>query len=182
MRECPDAGVRDLLPDLLHEQLAGDERRRVVVHVEGCVDCSAELMLLVRFRESHARAGVDVARIVAALPTPNANRPLMPVARPAASRTLLGGWRAAAAIVAISLGAVAVGASRVDRGPEGPRESLVATELLPAPAATGLTYGTPLSDISERELQLLLVDLESLETLTPGEPHPIGDELLGGIS
>lgn len=46
MRDCGNVEVRDLLPDLLHERLAGDERMRVVSHVDTCADCSDELTLL----------------------------------------------------------------------------------------------------------------------------------------
>src|SRR5262249_61542854 len=78
MSDCPNAEVRDLLPDLLHDRLDARTRARVVAHVDGCADCRSELELLRSMRASldHATTNIDVSRIVAALPTAGSVRPL----------------------------------------------------------------------------------------------------------
>lgn len=105
MNDCPNAEIRDRLPDLLHERLEPDVRAQVVAHVERCADCRAELALL---KDVHAilveRPRVDVARIVGALPSPAAVR----VARlPSRSRRF--DWRVAASIAALVVGGVSIG-------------------------------------------------------------------------
>ena len=52
MRECQNIDVRDRLPDLLHERLMAAERERVLLHVAGCADCTAELAWLRTARET----------------------------------------------------------------------------------------------------------------------------------
>ena len=97
MNDCPNADVRDRLPDLLHNRLDGAARASVEAHVAACADCAAELALLSDVRKSWDTPKVDVAAIVAALPSYRAP------ARPS-----WGGWRAAAAIAVIVAGASSV--------------------------------------------------------------------------
>jgi hypothetical protein len=56
MNDCPNAEIRDRLPDLLHDRLDVSTRAAVMAHVDDCVDCRAELELLKGVR------GVMVAR------------------------------------------------------------------------------------------------------------------------
>ena len=75
MNDCPNAEIRDRLPDLLHEHLDAGARAQVMAHVERCADCRAELALLREARSLLATAPlVDVGRIVRALPSPAAAR------------------------------------------------------------------------------------------------------------
>ena len=46
MNDCPNSGVRDRLPDLLHDRLDASTRAMVQGHVDACADCRAELDLL----------------------------------------------------------------------------------------------------------------------------------------
>lgn len=193
MRDCPDAGMRDRLPDLVHEQLAPVERQALLAHLAQCADCSAELSLLSELRGSRPVAEVDVSRIVAALPRPSAARATVRevALRPTVRAGVSGRWRAAAAIVMVSAGALAIGTARMDRG-SPVQQHVDTTRIRPsaaaaprvAGAAAGMSLGTPLTDVSESELQVLLGELESLEALTPGEPALGSEELLaeGGIS
>src|SRR5512140_1830353 len=65
MNDCPNADVRDLLPDRLDEAA----RAMVESHLEGCADCRAELALLRDVRASLRRApALNVAAIAAAIP------------------------------------------------------------------------------------------------------------------
>lgn len=94
MIDCPNADVRDLLPDLLNGRLEAAARERVEAHLAGCAECRAELALLgdvsVTTRWTPA---LDVGAIVAALPAYRA---------PARRRWV--GWKVAAAITVVAAG------------------------------------------------------------------------------
>ncbi len=106
MSDCPNAEVRDLLPDLMHDRLDARTRARVVAHVDGCADCRSELELLRSLRGSLDRATprVDVDRIVAALPTPASVRP----GQHRRAWRVLSDWRIAAAVTFIVAGGTSV--------------------------------------------------------------------------
>ena len=97
MNDCPNADVRDRLPDLLHDRLDGAARASVEAHVAACADCAAELALLGDVRKAWGTPKVDVVSIVAALP-----------AYRAPARRSWAGWRSAAAIAVIVAGASSV--------------------------------------------------------------------------
>ncbi len=186
MTDCPNAEVRDLLPDLLNDRLDAAARERVETHLVRCADCRAELALLGDLRATTRRTpAVDVGAIVAALPAYRA-----PVRRSWV------GWRVAAAITVVAAGAssllvmrphspardsaavtpvstvspVAPGAARVDSAPVTspvlavtpqvtPRASVAAT-----PSGAGTSAGT-----GERELAMAegaLTDLSDVELAT----------------
>ncbi|MEO6526080.1 MAG: zf-HC2 domain-containing protein [Gemmatimonadaceae bacterium] len=91
MNDCSNGDIRDLLPDLLHGRLTESERDRVKAHVRSCATCEAELDLLRDLRATMGRSpAIDARAMAAAIPAYRA-----PVARS------WGGWRAAAAIVAL---------------------------------------------------------------------------------
>jgi anti-sigma factor RsiW len=46
--DCPNTEIRDLLPDMLHDNLGATDRLRVEQHLAGCLACAAEMELLVR--------------------------------------------------------------------------------------------------------------------------------------
>src|ERR1043166_1343355 len=100
MTDCPNADIRDRLPDLLHERLDASTRGRVVAHVEGCRACRSELDLLRDTRRLFVAATppVDVEGIVMALP-----QPPRAGARPSARRWM--DWRMAAAVTVFAIGA-----------------------------------------------------------------------------
>ncbi|MDQ6636118.1 MAG: zf-HC2 domain-containing protein [Gemmatimonadota bacterium] len=183
MTDCPNGALRDLLPDLVHGRLSPAARRELEAHVSSCADCAAELALLRGLRASMARAPrVDPARISAAIPTYRA-----PV------RRSWGGWRAAAAIAAIVVGGGSVAVVRQigGRGPVAV-QSVAASTHSEAPVAPGASPPPPVpaaqsaerapravpaaarelamtngaaSDLSERELQTLLKDIESIDAV-----------------
>ena len=99
MSDCPNAEIRDRLPDLLHDRLDAPTRARVLAHIDGCADCRSELELLRSMRGSIERGTprVDVDRIVAALPKPG-------TVRVVAQRRLHISWRIAAAVTFIAVG------------------------------------------------------------------------------
>jgi anti-sigma factor RsiW len=68
MVDCPRDDIRDLLPDLVHDQLEPEARARVEQHLVDCAECAAELELLRALRATaFATPEVDVDRIAAAV-------------------------------------------------------------------------------------------------------------------
>ena len=105
MNDCPNAEIRDQLPDLLHDRLDVSIRAAVMAHVDACVDCRAELDLL---RGVHgmlmARTPrVDINYVVNALPKPMAATRAQPP-RLASRRHVWSDWRIAAAVTVLAVG------------------------------------------------------------------------------
>ena len=149
MTDCPNGEVRDLLPDLLHDRLAPDERRRVEAHVASCADCQQELALLRAMRTSLRRTRpANVAAIVAAVP-----------AYRAPARRSRPGWRAAAAILILAAGGTSVAV--LQRGDVGVAHSVRAVA---APRELATASGA-IGDLNDGELSALLQDLATLEVL-----------------
>jgi anti-sigma factor RsiW len=125
MNDCPNADVRDLLPDLMHGRLDAATRASVEAHVADCADCAAELALLRDLRAVRGTPAVDIASIVAAVP-----------AYRAAPRRSWVGWRAAAAITVLVAGASSVAVLQRGVGPvNGPTVSSTVAPVS-APAST----------------------------------------------
>jgi hypothetical protein len=146
MNDCPNAVIRDQLPDLLHERVDASARGAVMAHVDGCVDCREELDVL---RSVHAMLvsrspRVDVASIVAALPQPPVAQPQViepqvaqakvVAIRPAARRRVWSDWRVAAAVVLFVAGGSSVVLLRQTQAPS-PSDILSEVTLPPASAA-----------------------------------------------
>ena len=120
MTDCPNAEIRDLLPDLAADALSPVERTRVQAHVDGCVECAAEVALLHTARAVRPQIGpINVARIVAQLPRPvagasvrddpsvialDARRIVAQAHRVSPARVSRSVWRMAAAIGVIIAG------------------------------------------------------------------------------
>jgi hypothetical protein len=101
MNDCSNSGVRDRLPDLLHDHLDASSRAMVVAHVAECVDCRDELALLESLQKTLiARTPrVDIAYVVGALPKAPAPRPqIQPM------RHRWSDWRIAAAVTVLVAG------------------------------------------------------------------------------
>ena len=187
MKDCPNAELRDLLPDYAGGRLVGAERAAVERHVAACADCTAELALL---RAAGRALGetpfVNVARIVAALP-PAPALPSQPGVTPIASRRprgAYGAWgRRAAAIAAVVVGAVGVTlvrfaddrptprpvAVRDGAAASSPSESGARNAPALAPEAAVLTMAGGVGDLSDEELRDLLGELETIDDGTAFE-------------
>ncbi|MDB4917631.1 MAG: hypothetical protein JWM95_5275 [Gemmatimonadetes bacterium] len=190
MNDCPNADVRDLLPDLVHARLDAGTRGMVDAHVAGCADCREELALL-RDMSATLRSRtpqVDVAGIVAAIPAHRA-----PVRRSWV------GWRTAAAITMIAAGGSSVVMLRHDIAPvtdslavlpavaspepvspspitQKPRASQPVPSVKPvapavqrAPAVSNerelAMAGGTMHDLNEKELASLLRDIEKMDAM-----------------
>lgn len=191
MNDCPNAEMRDLLPDLVHCRLDAEVRSMVELHVQACADCQAELALLRDLRATFGRTPqVDLGAVAAAVP-----------AYRAAARRSWMGWRTAAAItiavaggssllvlrngtstvpdsVAIARAPAASSDAAIAPVPVDSSSLAVATQPVPAPSALSgqrtlattdggelAMAGGALGELSDRELADLLKDIESLDAL-----------------
>ncbi|MBX6333632.1 MAG: zf-HC2 domain-containing protein, partial [Gemmatimonadaceae bacterium] len=137
MTDCPRGDIRDLLPDLVHDQLAPELRAAVEAHVATCAACAAEVALLHRMRAALGRTPrLDVERIAAAVRAARADDAGVPdtipiaaipatragevpaAARPRAARrrVLWSDWRAAAGIAAVAVGVMSYSLARSING------------------------------------------------------------------
>jgi anti-sigma factor RsiW len=184
MIDCPNAEIRDRLPDFVHGHLDAEARAAVAAHAAGCAACAAELALLRELRATF-RTGpaLDVARIVAALPAPPTGRTgaASQVRRPQWRRF---DWRIAAGIVALAGGvgsAIVVTMSGRDAGVADRRVAVGsdARRVVPTPGVAresvtvaDLSIDADLGEATTVELQELLADLEAFDGLPAGEPEP----------
>jgi hypothetical protein len=102
MTDCPNAEIRDRLPDLLHDRLDASTRAAIMAHVDGCEDCREELELLRGVRKAMITntPRVNLSEIVYALPKPGAALPPSTIRRmPRVD------WRLAAAVTMLVAGA-----------------------------------------------------------------------------
>ena len=191
MIDCPDADIRDLLPELAAGVLAADERARVEAHLAGCAECRAELVLMGAIRRAYSRpVAIDVDRVTRALPEP---------ARAAASgrteRALSGRSEAgarpfrryrsfgtpsrqlAAALALFAVGATSVWmASQGGPGSDAGMDSIVSVER----EERAVTLGHRLGDLTEQELEALLGELDGIDAIPALEPAQLIAPLGGG--
>lgn len=198
MNDCPNAEMRDLLPDLLHNRLSATVRAEVTAHVDSCFDCREELALL---RDVHgmlmARAPrVDVSYVVNALPKPRARVQVKP-----APRRTWADWRIAAAVTMIAVGGTSVVVARNGAAPAANTAIVAAPPtsdtVVPAVAATpdssptivastsatnaaatanesgSLGMSGHLSDLDESQLKSLIDEIEQMQAVPLTEPEPV---------
>lgn len=200
MNDCPNAEIRDRLPDLLHDRLDVSMRAAVMAHVDECVDCRAELELLKDVRDVMiARTPrVDINYVVNALPKQYAK-----TGRVAPRRRTWADWRVAAAITVLAVGGGSVAVMNYDRSgsvavagdtsrligesaiappvttPSGDasrsRESTrqTVTSANDATSASTLATAAGLSDLSEGELQGLLDEIDQMQAVPITDPQPV---------
>ena len=192
MTDCPNAEMRDRLPDLLHERLETSLRAAVMAHVDECDDCRAEVALLRETRlvlspEMRAVDVVAISRVV----VERTRRPATGSAR----RSPRMDWRIAASIALLVVGAGSV-ALFVRSSESQPRVAVVAdtpsivpnvagpdTVATPIPrpettpavvaASAELSATAPVSDLSEGDLRALLRDLDQIDAEPSAEPEQV---------
>lgn len=181
MSDCPNVGIRELLPELLHGALSAPERARVEAHVAGCAECSAELdVLRTVLATTRARPlpPVDVAAIVAVLPRPQVTRPvarsMRPLLRIAAAITFvaLGGTSLVVARRAGDLPAVGDTQVVMDSRPTGSglAPGGVPDSPIASIASPNLTAGGGVSDLPDEDIEALIGALDRLEATPHAEP------------
>ena len=199
MTDCPNAEMRDRLPDLLHERLDASARALVMAHVEQCDDCRAELMLLreARVALSSGMRAVDITSIARVV--------IARTASPAAPRTRqkdVGStwldWRVAASIAVLVVGGASFAVIRARQQPVAAPSATVlspslstpvnvappvavaperrvpqATSAPAAPASAELSAAGGVGDLSDKDLRALLEDLDSIDAMPSTEPEPV---------
>ena len=134
MDDCPNADVRDLLPDLVHGRLDATTRAMVETHIASCADCRAELALLRDLRGSfQGTPRIDLGAIAAALPA----------YRGGSARRSWVGWRAAAAITVLVAGGSSVALLQRNVAPVVKHIDTVATASVAPVAAAATTPVAP---------------------------------------
>jgi anti-sigma factor RsiW len=200
MNDCPNAEIRDRLPDLLHDRLDPSARAAVTAHVATCVDCHDELELL-RGTQGMLIARtprVDVAAIVAALP-----KATIPEVRAMRPRRTFADWRIAAAVTLLIAGGSSValysragvqGVPTIATGTTvesiaAPSKNSVApipttagSRAIPAETVAmnageeteaGPAVASAAADMNDRQLQALLDDINRMEAVPITDPDPI---------
>lgn len=158
MRECDNAAVRDLLPDLLGDAPGSPALSAARDHVASCEACRAELELLAAVRKAVPAPRVDPDRISAAIP---AYRPA-----PRWQRVLHApAFRLAAAIVLVA-GLGSLFRDAPDRAAPDTADARPVAASAGAGTAGELSVGAPLGDLSEADLRDLLSELGDLEAVT----------------
>lgn len=158
MTECRYPEITDSLPDLLHGRLGEVDTATLTAHVESCAACRAELVLLSEVRAT-ARLSprIDVDRVVASLPLRSVVVPESP-RRPAASGIRSPVWKFAAVIaIAISGGLLVQ-----DRG---------AVADSPSTSIGSLSLVAGVHELTDDQIESLLVELEAIETTPSAEPE-----------
>jgi predicted anti-sigma-YlaC factor YlaD len=191
MTDCPNAEMRDRLPDLLHERLETNVRAAVMAHLDECDDCRAEIALL---RE----AQVVLSREVRAVDVAAISRVVVEKtrARVNARRSPWMDWRIAASIALLVVGAgsvkllgrsreapspVAAVAGTSSVAPNAARPETVATQPIRpsvappvvAAASAELSAAAPVSDLSEGDLRALLQELDQIDAVPSAEPEQV---------
>lgn len=165
MTDCPNAEIRDQLPDLVHGHLDQLSRARVEAHLRECADCRQELALLRQIVHAAPVVPVDVAGIVAALPAPRARRRLN-------SRV----WQMAAAVVFLAAGGSVVVREMGHSGAvDSTRAAVVASNHESAAGNASandveLSVGYGYSDLTDAQLQTLLKDVEKMSATPMTDP------------
>ena len=200
MSDCPNAEIRDRLPDLVNERLDSATRALVLVHVGSCEACREELALLRTLRDGMSRGpSLDVSAVARAVVarTIESQRSVSGARTsngPARWRPRFTDWRVAAAVTMLVIGGASVATVRlidrngvqadtglpvavmprgdaVDSG-AGVRSSPRKPEQ-PVPAAAELSMGGGVADLSESDLRALLADIEALDAVPEPEPEPV---------
>jgi hypothetical protein len=167
--DCPNAEIRDLLPDLLHNNLSAHDTDRAEAHLAACAECRDELELL---------------SIVCALNlVPKSTRPAFTVAvAPAHKR-----WSALPPLVRLAAGIalVAIGGASYSIASNGVRQDTPAglestyfgfldsasPYRLSAPSTYTASHNG--SGLDEQAIMEILAEIEKMDGLLSIEPRPL---------
>lgn len=199
MPDCSRDDIRDLLPELLHDQLDAEERACVEDHLAECVDCAAELGLLQSFRASAFPApALDIERVAAAvresmtqgasgsdgevIPIADARRERARIAanagtarsarragRRGATSWIATHWRVAAAIAVMAAGS---GGYLLSRGGSAPRSSAESAETI---AAAGAPQSSADAAAPKREAKSIARAADTSAELALAAPSTLAD-------
>jgi anti-sigma factor RsiW len=167
MNDCQNTEIREVLPELVNGALSEIDSSRVVMHLDGCDDCSAELAIIRAVRGSAAAAPVNVAHIVAAIP---------PYRRKSSGMKRVYLELAAACLI----GAVGISALAVHKSGSviGGLSAMVSGDAVDGSvSAAGLALVST-SELSDAGLEQLTQDLENLQAMPTADPEPVTSAVL----
>ncbi|MEO7084215.1 MAG: zf-HC2 domain-containing protein [Gemmatimonadaceae bacterium] len=203
MTDCPNAEIRDRLPDLLHDRLDAASRAEIMAHVDGCEDCREELEVLRGVRRAIVAGTprVNLSEIVYALPkAPHA-------AGTPIRRMPKVDWRLAAAVTLLVAGASSMkllskenahGVKPVDSGVvaaapspgavrpgksapvtvESPTSVVAAPETVAsANETTDAVSSARLAGLSAKQIQALIGDIDQMQAVPVSDPEPVAIRL-----
>jgi anti-sigma factor RsiW len=191
MNKCIDTEIQEMLPDLIHESLDGNERRRVEAHLATCESCKEDLDVLRTIKSAAVFAPtIDTDRVVRQIPP---YRMIVPdVEQPQRTRML--SWLVAAGVALAIVGGGTMMISNQSRTPTsvassvGPESQPQAPAIMPAPdsvvavrvASTSVSTPTlalassaDVSSLSDGDLQQLMNDMDQFDALPAAEPEPV---------
>ncbi|HSJ63814.1 MAG TPA: zf-HC2 domain-containing protein [Gemmatimonadaceae bacterium] len=195
MTDCPNADIRDRLPDWVNESLGVGDATDVEAHLARCPACTAEARLLRALRDAlRAEPEIDLGRIGSAVVARTLGSAVRTEPR-RGWRPLLGGLAIAASLVlgmvllreasepppvaSSPMAAVAPDSARPgpatvhapdDSAP--PRDAAGITEPTLRLAEAGLSVGGALADLGDEQLEAFLRRLDAMDALPPTSPAP----------
>jgi len=170
MTDCTNETLRDLLPALAHDALSGEASARVRSHVAQCAVCTAEFDIIKHSRKIFAQAtpSVDIAAIVAKLPTVATGRPVLTIERSPRPRFSMPRYALAAAASLLIVATLAL-PTLFGTGENGAGIDLDTLPVAPTVPIAILGAST-LDDLGSDELETLLAELETMEATVSAEP------------
>src|SRR6478672_13110348 len=130
MNKCIDTEIQEMLPDLIHESLDGNERRRVDAHLATCESCQEDLGVLRTVKSAAVFAPtIDTDRVVRQI-TPY--RMIVPGVEQA-QRTRMVSWLVAAGVALAIVGGGTMMISNQSRTPTSVASSVAPDSQLQAP-------------------------------------------------
>lgn len=191
MNKCIDTEIQEMLPDLIHESLDGNERRRVEAHLATCESCTEDLDVLRTVKSAAVFAPtIDTDRVVRQIPP---YRMIVPgVEQPQRARMV--SWLVAAGVALAIVGGGSMMLSNQSRTSTSVARSVASDSQLQAPvfvttpdsvvpvgvgspsAATptlALASAADVSSLSDGDLQQLMNDMDEFDALPAAEPEPV---------
>lgn len=156
MNDCQNIEIRESLPEMLCGGLSEIESARVQEHLDTCDDCAAELGIIRAVRGSATAPAVDVARIVAAIPS----------YRRQGFRVKRAYLELAAACLIGAIGISTVAVHNLNNGAHG---AAVGGASI---ASSGLALVNT-SDLSDAGLAQLTQDLDKLQAIPTTDPESV---------
>jgi anti-sigma factor RsiW len=196
MTDCPNADIRDQLPDWVNGSLSLEVAADVEAHLAKCSACTAEAHLLRALRDAlRTEPEVDLGRIESAV-TARTRGSAVRSERPRRWRPLLGGLAVAASVV---LGMLLLREASEPPAARSPMVAVAPDSATPEPASgfapdepatprdpaaatisepplrlaeAGLSVGGALADLGDEQLEAFLRRLDAMDALPQTSPAP----------
>jgi anti-sigma factor RsiW len=195
MNKCTDSNIQEMLPDLLHRNLADGERLRVEAHLATCESCQEDLEVLRIVKSAAVFApSIDVDRVVRQIPP---YRTIVPAVE-APARTQVRAWLVAATMLLAVVGGGSVLVTRqraADNGiataanptasqlvikapPSGsgtaePIAPPKVADPVPPPHPHALALAADADGLSDGNLVQLMNEMDGFDALPGSEPDPV---------